>query len=170
MSRDDNLSNQRLVFLREQRPAPQRRDRHLPARRRTIARPLKSARLRMIRWVLLAYRKRKLKRLIKRNRELDAAIEAATGAVSRRRSRAAALPCPRGFAHADLLGGQASVCSRRGRAPHPPFKCTSRKPERLCFGRQATRPTEGGAARRSLAPAWSRLLLGGLGNNTRLQV
>ena len=34
----------------------------------------------MIRWVLLAYRKRKLKQLIRRNRELDAAIEAATGA------------------------------------------------------------------------------------------
>ena len=36
----------------------------------------------MFRWVLLlliAYRKRKLKRMIKRNRELDAAIEAATG-------------------------------------------------------------------------------------------
>ena len=29
--------------------------------------------------LLLAYRKRKLERLIKRNRELDAAIEAATG-------------------------------------------------------------------------------------------
>ncbi len=33
----------------------------------------------MIRWLLLAYRKREQRRLIKRNRELDAAIEAATG-------------------------------------------------------------------------------------------
>ena len=33
----------------------------------------------MIRRLLLAYRKRKIERLIKRNRELDAAIEAATG-------------------------------------------------------------------------------------------